>query len=182
MSDRKRLAHLVKPTNQRAVIIDLVKRHGWVHGAEIGVLRGKTLFSVLDACPELSMIGVDQWKVIPLREDENAETYVDFDMAGLARDVVRRAKGYGPRCTILKGDSVAMAKQVERGSLDFIFLDGDHTEAGLKRDIAAWASKVRSGGMILGHDISWSTVNRVVSAKYPGFEAFGEEVWGIVKP
>jgi hypothetical protein len=181
MSDRKRLAHLIKATNQRAVIIDLVKQHGWTRGAEIGVLRGKTLFSVLDVCPGLSMIGVDQWKVIPLREDENAETYVDFDMRALERDVTLRAKGYGDRCTILKGDSVAMSKAVEKGSLDFVFLDGDHTEHGLKRDIAAWASKVRSGGMILGHDISWATVNRVVSAKYPDFQEFGEEVWGVVK-
>lgn len=181
MSDRERLAPLIKSTNQRAVIIDLVKQHGWTKGAEIGVLRGKTLFSVLDACPDLSMIGVDQWLKLPLREDDCAETYQQFDMAGLERDVTRRAKGYGSRCTILKGDTVAMAKRVERGSLDFIFLDADHTEAGLRRDVKAWASKVRRGGMILGHDVHWPTVRTVIDEKYPGWTDYGEAVWGIVK-
>ena len=181
MSDRKRLAHLVRSTDQRRVIIDLVKRHGWVSGAEIGVLRGKTLFSVLDACKNLSMIGVDQWKVIPLRPDENAETYVDFDMGSLERSVKAKAASYGARCTILHGDTVEMAEKVGDGSLDFVFIDADHTEAGVRRDIGAWAPKVRSGGMILGHDLWWTTVGKVVREMFPDHASFGEEVWGTVK-
>ena len=181
LSDRKRLAHLVKSTDQRRVIIDLVKKHGWRRGAEIGVLKGKTLFSVLDACPNLYMTGVDQWKVLPLRDDENAETYSDFDMAAIELDVCRKAVKYGGRCTIFKGDSASQARRVPDGSLDFVFIDGDHTEAGVRRDIAAWAPKGRGGGMILGHDISWASVGRVVREVFPDHVAYGEEVWGAVK-
>lgn len=181
MSDRQRLAHLIKSTNQRAIIIDLVNRHGWTKGAEIGVLRGKTLFSTLDACLGLSMIGVDQWKVLPLRPDENAETYVDFDMALCERDVKAKAANYGTRCIILHGDSVAMSRNVGNGTLDFVFIDADHTEAGVRRDIDAWAPKVRSGGMVLGHDLWWSTVGKVVRELFPYHIAYGEEVWGVVK-
>lgn len=181
MSDRERLAPMIRSTNQRAVIIDLVKQHGWTKGAEIGVLRGKTLFSVLDACRDLHMYGVDQWLHIPLRDVDCAETYRQFDMKNLEKDVTRRALAYGARCTILKGDTVAMAKEVDAGSLDFIFLDADHTEKGLKRDIKAWAPKVRHGGMILGHDNHWPTVLSVINSKYPGWIDYGEAVWGIVK-
>lgn len=181
VTDRERLAHLVKHTDQRRVIIDLVKRNGWKRGAEIGVLRGKTLFSTLNACPDLHMVGVDQWKHVPLRPDENAETYVGFDMALLEREVKAKAKSYGLRCVILHGDTVSMAEHVADGSLDFVFIDADHTEAGVRRDIEAWTPKVRSGGMVLGHDISWGTVNKVVREVFPDFQSFGEEVWGAVK-
>jgi hypothetical protein len=179
MSDRKRLAHLVKPTNQRAVIIDLVKRNGWTRGAEIGILKGKTLFSVLDDCPYLSMIAVDQWKQLPLRPDENAETYADFDMPAIEQQVRAKAQRYGKRCRILKGDSATAAAEVEDGSLDFVFIDADHTEAGVRRDIAAWRPKVRAGGMVLGHDLAWSSVRRSIDDLCPGWKAYGEEVWGI---
>lgn len=182
MGDRERLAPLIKSTNQRAVIIDLVKKHGWTWGAEIGVLRGKTLFSVLDACPNLTMLGVDQWKKLPLRDADCAETYEQFDMLGLELDVCRRSAGYRGRCAILKGDSVDQAKRIQNGSLDFVFIDGDHTEEGVRRDIIAWKSKVRRGGMILGHDVSWPTVRKVIDELCPGWQEFGEEVWGVAKP
>ncbi len=181
MNDRIQLAHLIKSTNQRAVIIDLVEKHGWKRGAEIGVLKGKTLFSVLDACPKLSMIGVDQWKVLPLRDDENAETYSVFDMRKIESDVHRKMIQYNGRCQIFKGDSAEQANRVSDGWLDFVFIDGDHTEAGVLRDIEAWSPKVRSGGMILGHDCSWITVRRAVSSYFPDYQELGEEVWGVVK-
>ena len=182
LNDRIRLAHLVKSTDQRRVIIDLVRKNDWRHGVEIGVLKGKTLFSVLDACPKLSMIGVDQWKVLPLREDENAETYSVFDMQKIEADVHRKMIEYGGRCQIFKGDSVSQASRIRDESVDFVFIDGDHTENGVRRDIEAWAPKVRSGGMILGHDCSWSTVQRVLNDVFPDYQDFGEEVWGVVQP
>lgn len=179
MTDRERLAPLIKSTNQRAVIIELVRRHGWKTGAEIGVLRGKTLFSVLDACPGLSMIGVDQWKHIPLRDVDCAETYKQFDMRALETEVCRKAATYRGRCSIFKGDTVEQARRVQNGSLDFVFLDADHTEEGVSRDIAAWSPKVRAGGMVLGHDNHWPTVRAVIDERFPGWKDYGEAVWGF---
>lgn len=179
MSDRKRLAHLVKSTDQRRVLIELVRRHGWRWGAEIGVLRGKTLFSLLDACPALNMMGVDQWRQLPLRSDLNAETYSDFDMEQLAADVASRAAGYFPRCQIIRADSVEAAEDVEDGSLDFVFIDGDHTSAGVERDIRAWAPKVRMGGAVLGHDHHWASVRPVLDRMCPAWRDLGEAVWMV---
>jgi len=179
LSDRKRLAHLVKSTSQHAVLIDLAHRHVWQRGAEIGVLKGKTLFALLDAVPGLAMYGVDQWQKLALRPDENAETYVDFAMTAIRRSVLMKAAGYGMRCTILHGDSVAMARAVPAQSLDFVFIDADHTEAGLERDIRAWVPKVLPGGMLLGHDAHWTSVRRVIDRLCPGWQDHGETVWGL---
>lgn len=176
--DRKRLAHLQMSTQQHRVLINWVNRYRFKHGAEIGVLRGKTLFALLDACPELYMIGVDKWQHVPFREAENAETYTHFDMEKLRRDVLGLAEP-NPRCTILEGDSAEMAEYVGDASLDFVFLDGDHTEQGLTRDFLAWAPKVKPGGLITGHDYSWPTVARTLDKLAPGWAGYSENVWAI---
>lgn len=176
--DRIRLAHLIARTAQHEVLIRLIRENGWKLGAEIGVLKGKTLFALLENVPDLKMFAVDQWKHLPLRPDTNAETYSHVNMASHYQKVRSRALRYGERVKILHGDSVEMAKRVADASLDFVFIDADHTEWGVNRDICAWAPKVRSGGMVLGHDINWETVRHVVDRHFPGRQDFGENVWG----
>jgi predicted O-methyltransferase YrrM len=55
--------------------------------------------------------------------------------------------------TVLKTDSISAAKTFEDGSLDFVFIDADHTYEAAKADIVTWLPKVRKGGVIAGHDI-----------------------------
>jgi SAM-dependent methyltransferase len=38
------------------------------------------------------------------------------------------------------------------GSIDFVFLDGDHGYEAVLRDLCAWYPKVRPGGHLAGHD------------------------------
>ena len=40
--------------------------------------------------------------------------------------------------------------------IDFIFIDGDHSYDGVKRDLLDWIPKVKSGGTIAMHDIGWN--------------------------
>jgi hypothetical protein len=176
-SDLERLAKFRKPCAQHRVLIEYVNKHGWTYGAEIGVLKGRTLFSLLKACPELSMVGVDQWQHIPFREDENAETYAHFDMDTMYESVCTQARKFGSRAIILRGDSAEMADYVADKALDFVFIDADHTEAGFRRDLLAWAPKVKPDGGIFGHDWGWPTVARVLDELVPSWAGLPEEVW-----
>jgi hypothetical protein len=40
----------------------------------------------------------------------------------------------------------------EDGSLDFVFIDGNHTFDFAMMDIICWPKKVKSGGLIMVHD------------------------------
>ena len=42
--------------------------------------------------------------------------------------------------------------------LDFVYIDACHEYSAVKADIAAWYPKVRVGGVLGGHDITWSGV------------------------
>jgi len=50
------------------------------------------------------------------------------------------------------GDSKLVHTQFEDGSIDFLFLDGDHTYDGVKKDLQLWINKIKKGGVIAGHD------------------------------
>jgi hypothetical protein len=49
-------------------------------------------------------------------------------------------------------DSVKAAQCLPDNSLDFVFIDADHSYEGCSADIAAWAPKVKPGGLVGGHD------------------------------
>ncbi|MCC6809954.1 MAG: class I SAM-dependent methyltransferase [Deltaproteobacteria bacterium] len=48
--------------------------------------------------------------------------------------------------------STTMAKAVNEESLDFVYIDGDHSYNGVTADLKAWWPLVKPGGIIAGHD------------------------------
>jgi len=62
----------------------------------------------------------------------------------------------------LRLPSVAAATLFANGTLDFVFIDADHTSAAVQADIAAWRPKIRTGGILAGHD--WNTYASVQQA------------------
>jgi len=53
---------------------------------------------------------------------------------------------------LIRDFSIEAAKQFEDESIDFVYLDGDHTYEAVSSDIAAWYPKVKKNGIISGHD------------------------------
>jgi predicted O-methyltransferase YrrM len=55
------------------------------------------------------------------------------------------------RVELIVGD----ANQIQAGQkFDFVFIDGDHSYAGAKRDHNRWGSMTRPGGLIIHHDMA----------------------------
>ena len=137
----------------------ILKRVGRnARGVEVGVFRGVlSRYLLRKGVSRLFM--VDNWlpaDVQPKHYKETRDTCASLTAAecasneALARQV---AASSGGRAVVLKMSSVEAARQINDGSMDFVFLDGDHSYEGLKADIAAWLPKVRKGGWIGGHDI-----------------------------
>lgn len=68
------------------------------------------------------------------------------------RQAMSVAAPYGDKVTVLRMDSVAAAAKFSDKSLAFVYLDGDHSYDGFRRDLMAWWPKVQSGGILAGHD------------------------------
>src|SRR5437763_4066434 len=54
-----------------------------------------------------------------------------------------------------RGFSVEVAQNL-RLTLDFLFLDGDHSEEAVDADLSAWLPKLKAGGVVALHDIGWA--------------------------
>lgn len=79
----------------------------------------------------------------------------------------------------LKMPSLDAAKLYEDQSLDFVFLDANHSYQGAKEDIAAWRKKVKPGGIFAGHDYNknaWPGVVQAVNESFGlgNFHTLGE--------
>jgi hypothetical protein len=133
---------------RRNFLLQMAEKYGWRQGAEIGVLAGWTHWYLLDKRPELSMIAVDSWQT-----RSGSCVYGDAERIAAAKATFNAtSKRYGSRSRVINEDSLIAAAQVKDGSLDFVFIDGDHTYEACKRDIITWLPKVKEGGWITGHD------------------------------
>lgn len=71
------------------------------------------------------------------------------------RDRVRdmRLQRFAGRYDVLLMESVRAAALFPDGIFDLVFIDGSHCYAAVAADIDAWRPKVRSGGVLAGHDL-----------------------------
>lgn len=74
--------------------------------------------------------------------------------------------------TLFGGDSFDRAKDFEDESIDFIFIDANHTYEFVKKDIAAYLPKMKKGGIMAGHDYNMSHPGVIQAVN----EAFVENV------
>lgn len=118
--------------------------------AEIGVLRGHNAESLLLCCPNASYVGVDLWAE-QRNYDDGANASNSVHEAILAEAKAHIAP-YGGRGVLLRNDSISAAAQFPNGYFDLVYLDARHDYRSVLDDIHAWASKVRSGGFLSGHD------------------------------
>lgn len=136
-------------------LIALARKYGWTRGAELGVWYGKTLFAMLAALPDLTMIGVDNWAPYPHHAHHK-------DQAANREEVMRNA-AMCPRAVIIEKDMTEAARDVPDASLDFIFIDGDHSYEGCRQDIVTWLPKIKPDGWITGHDFLFPGVHEAVT-------------------
>jgi hypothetical protein len=152
----------------------LAIKYGWTRGAELGVWYGKTFFRLLENLPWLTMIGVDNWSRV-----KPAPTH-HVDQRKNRADVYEQAGQYGPRARIIEADMSEASLMIPDESLDFIFIDGDHSYNAAKKDIQLWMPKIKKTGWITGHDYLWPSVKRAVDELLPPVNcpaATTDETW-----
>ena len=159
-------------------LADMMHDRGFHNAVELGVWKGRTFLHLLAHCPDATIVGVDTWVKYPERDGvPGGQTYNDWNMAGLEAHVRRCSSPFGKRAIIMKMPTESAARQFTDGQFDLVFVDADHSEAGVRADIRNWRSKVRAGGVLAGHDIDWPTVRKVVDEEVGKYEIGPDNVW-----
>jgi hypothetical protein len=167
-----------------------VPKRGFFNIIEVGTWKGKTSRQVLERCPNVDYTMIDRWEC-PTPDDSyfnsGSETarlpQVKYEAA--FHECVAIALEFGQRVHIIKSDSVAAAEDIEERSVDLIFIDGDHSYDGVRRDLLAWWPKVKRGGWLGGHDYAHPNQGEVKRAvdETMGLVKLGDNrTWWICKP
>lgn len=146
-----------------------LKHRGATRGAEIGVWAGEFAEMLCRLIPELHLICVDPWMAYDAYADRKNN---QLRLEAAHTDAVRRLSPYSHH--IYRMTSEAAAPLVPNDSLDFVYIDGNHAEAFVRRDLELWSPKVRSGGIVAGHDYELVKKHDHVQVK-PAVDAFMAE-------
>jgi len=95
----------------------------------------------------MKWIGIDAWTVYKDYKDY-CQTDLETEAEKAAIERVKNIKSV----SLIKDWSVPASEKFEDGSLDFIFIDSNHTYEWVVEDLKAWAKKVKPGGIVMGHD------------------------------
>jgi predicted O-methyltransferase YrrM len=143
---------------KRRTRVDLVKFWndiGLRRGVEVGTREGRFAIAICQNMPDVDLTCVDPWMAYYGTPQEKSDRIYAKAMANL--EPYKNIK-------IMKMTSMEALSHFENGSIDFVFIDGDHLFDYACTDIIFWSRKVRSGGFVAVHDYHNSHWNGVVKA------------------
>ncbi len=131
---------------------------------EIGAWLGKSTsfmaVEIINQNKNIQFYCVDTWEGSDESIHKNNQLVIDkklFDQFLLNIEPVKN------KIIPYRMTSTQASKLFENNSVDFCFIDGDHSYEGVKNDLENWYPKVKKGGIIAGHDYpTWETVKQAV--------------------
>jgi len=129
-------------------IIDAVGVRSFV---EVGVWKGELSEFILKNCESIQQyFMIDPWRHL---QNWNKPFNVDSEtFRNIMEEALKRVEFAQDRVVVLRGETSDVADMIPDGSLDFAYIDGDHTLRGITRDLMKLYPKVRQGGYIAGDD------------------------------
>ena len=131
---------------------------------EVGVFGGSTLLFLAQelASRGTRMVGIDPWeklealngnKVTRRREEfSHWLLQLRFNLEGILAHLRY------DNVQLIHDFSQSAVRTFANDSIDFLIVDGDHSEAAVARDLSAWWPKLKQDGMLWGDDYNWPEV------------------------
>jgi hypothetical protein len=120
---------------------------------EIGVFRGEFSEKILQGCEKIKKY----YMIDPWRNLENWDKPANMDDKTFNEhfdETMRATEFAGNKRIVLRGKTTEVVDEIDDNSLDFSYIDGDHTLRGITIDLIKAYPKVRNGGFIGGDDFT----------------------------
>jgi len=118
---------------------------------EIGVFRGEFAAEIRHRLHPSLQILCDPWDGPCVSGDADGNNVVGSDLRFVYDEMERQVRG-DPSWQLIRGRSPEALKGLAAGSLDAVYIDGDHSYEGCARDLEEALRLVKPGGYIMGHD------------------------------
>jgi hypothetical protein len=122
---------------------------------EVGVWKGEFAEAVLKRCPSIKTY----YMLDPWRHLERWNKPFNLDSSALDEayeEAMARTDFAKEQRVVLRGTTSEKIGEIPDSSLDFAYIDGDHTLRGITIDLVACYPKIRAAGILAGDDFSKS--------------------------
>jgi len=143
-------------------------------GVEIGVMGASGTVAMLNRMPNLKLYAVDPFKHFWGKgfEAERDQAWHDENF----EHAQRRVEEFDGRCIIVRMKSDQAARLIfER--LDFVYIDGDHNEDQVRRDIRNWLPKLKPRAILAGHDSQIDYIRKIVRKEVGEYLDGDDFIW-----
>jgi len=139
----------VEHTSTKGLWPYLKRTPGELVGIEIGTSCAESTYLLLDKCPNIKkLITIDPYKQF----EDWIGTITQENLDKQKEVASNNLKGFGDRVEMWTMTSDKAAKKFKPESMDFIFVDGDHSYEGVKKDCETYYPFLKKGGFFCGHD------------------------------
>lgn len=135
-------------------------------GAEIGVWHGEGAKLMLDQCPGITKLYlIDPYeKAVEFGDCKlPPKGFLEVGFKDAITNAVKAIMPWSEKVLFIFARSVEAAPLISE-PLDWVYIDGNHNYDKVKEDCYTWYSKIKSGGIISGHDYNQSPDNDVARA------------------
>ena len=120
---------------------------------EVGVWKGDFANYILSTVEGIEKyIFIDPWKTLPNWNKPLNVSNVEFEK--VRNEAFEKNKIYFDKIKELRYPTKEAVKKIEDASLDFVYIDGDHTLRGITLDLFSILPKIKNGGLIGGDDFT----------------------------
>lgn len=135
------------PNSSRIDLAKLFKELDYRKGAEIGTARGSNARTLKTNNPECELYCIDAWELYDGMHDFTDQSQLN-EFYAAAQHRLKKYDGVH----FIKAFSMEGLKHFDDNSLDFVYIDANHELPYVTEDIFYWSKKVKSGGIVSGHD------------------------------
>lgn len=137
------------------IVADALRDRPHAIGAEVGVFKGRFASKMLNLLPKIQKYYcVDPW--------EHYEDYTNMLRPGTKESRIppdrvfamfqKAIKPWRNKIVIVREMSMDGLPHIPDNSLDWVFIDANHTYEYAREDIVGWDKKLKVGGLLSGHD------------------------------
>lgn len=123
-------------------------------GVEVGVYKGHLSRQILESWKG-TLYMVDVWRSLDYDGYRDSTNNIHGDVY---QEAMKSIEGFEERAIMIRSNSEKASEMFGDSTLDFVYIDANHSYECVKKDIEFWYPKVRHGGFICGHDylnIDW---------------------------
>jgi len=143
------------------VLINTIGERRYKVIAEVGVAKGKNMRGILTYSPSADVI-TEYWAVDPWWANP------EYPISGnVLYPLICEFMLEFPALRLIRLPSPEAAAIFPDGYFDLVYIDASHLYDAVRADVEVWLPKVRSGGLLCGHDYNLGQVRSAVGSLLP---------------